>query len=68
MSYPRDHLHSENLEHIIAHVKEKGGSLVRLHIKTNKTLYQSVDPKRTNQIMALDPIPLEDILKVERIL
>jgi hypothetical protein len=66
MSYPRDPLYKINFEHIRAHVKVKGETLVRLHIRTRNDLFRSTDPQRTNQVLTLDPILPKDIVKVEQ--
>ncbi len=65
MAYPKDPLYIETQKNVLAHVKEKGEELIRLHIKTNNNLYKSTDPERTFQVISLDPIPARDIIRYE---
>jgi hypothetical protein len=65
MGYPSDPGYERNLRDVLAHVREKGLGLTRLHIKTRNTLYKSTDPARTFQVMTLDPISPTEIVEVE---
>lgn len=65
LSDPDDPLYPASLEHVLAHVKEKHEALIQLHIKTKNHLYRSIDPARTFQVISLDPIDIDDIVKVE---
>lgn len=67
MAYPDDPLYEKTQKNVLAHVKEKHKSLVRLHIKTKNNLYKSVDPERTFQVISLDPIPTSDIVRIEEL-
>ncbi len=62
-----DPLYSDSLKHVLAHVKEKHEKLLRLHVRTKNELFKSSDPKRTFQVMSLEPIRIEDIIKVEEV-
>lgn len=62
---PDDPLYIESLKHVLAHVKEKQEKLIRLHIKTKNELYKSTDSARTFQVMSLEPIKIEDVVKIE---
>jgi hypothetical protein len=53
------------LTEVLAHVREKDEKLVRLRIRTANTLYRSTDPKRTFQVISLDPIPFREVAEVE---
>ena len=65
LSNPDDPLYAGSLKHVLAHVKEKHKKLLRLHIKTKNELYKSNDPKRTFQVISLDPISIQEIIKIE---
>jgi hypothetical protein len=65
MADAEDALYLPSLVDVLAHVREKDEKLVRLHIRTGNTLYRSIDPKRTFQIITLDPVPFTDVTDVE---
>ena len=60
-----DALYVRALAEVLAHVREKDEKLVRLHIRTGNALYRSVDPKRTFQVISLDPIVFSEVVQVE---
>lgn len=65
MADATDALYGPALVDVLGHVREKDEKLVRLHIRTENPLYRSVDPKRTFQIVSLDPIAFSDVTDVE---
>lgn len=67
MADATDPLYPRALVDVLAHVREKDEKLVRLRIRTANVLYRSTDPKRTFQVISLDPIPFRDVTAVELI-
>ncbi len=67
MADSTDPLYVRALTDVLGHVREKDDALVRLHIRTENALYRSVDPKRTFQVISLDPLNFGDVLRVELI-
>ena len=65
MADPNDPLYIRSLTEVLAHVREKDQKLVRLRIRTANALHRSTDPKRTFQVISLDPIPLGEVAGVE---
>jgi hypothetical protein len=65
MADATDPLYLLALTEVLAHVREKDEKLVRLRIRTANTLDRSTDPKRTFQVISLDPIPLREGAEVE---
>jgi hypothetical protein len=65
MADANDPLYLPSLTEVLAHVREKDEKLVRLRIRTANALFRSTDPKRTFQVICLDPIPLREVAKVE---
>lgn len=65
MADTTDPLYPASLADVLAHVHEKGETLVRLHVQTKNSLYRSVDPARTFQVISLDPIPLTEVAEIE---
>lgn len=62
-----DQLYLPAMAEVLGHVGEKAEALVRLHIATRNVLYRSIDPRRTFQVISLDPIPFDEIVEVELI-
>jgi len=62
-----DPLYPSRIPRVLAHVRKKGGPLVRLLIRTEHTLFKSLDPERTAQVISLQPIPLSAVVRVEAI-
>ena len=60
-------LSPENLQKMQAHEEKNHEGLVRLYIKTQNKLYKSNEAGRSFHIMTLDPIPLSEIVKSEKI-
>ena len=67
MADPTDPRYEQTLPDVLEHVRSKDEALVRLHIKTHNQLWKSNDPKRTFQVMSLEPITAEDIIEVEEL-
>ena len=57
----------EAKEKMKAYVQKSGEDLVRLYIQTKNQLFKSISPERPDHVMALNPIPLEEIIKVEEV-
>jgi hypothetical protein len=62
-----DQLYLPAMADVLGHVGEKAETLIRLHISTANVLHRSIDPKRTFQVISLDPIPFQEIVEVELI-
>jgi hypothetical protein len=60
-SYPK------HRERLLVHAKQSGDELVCLYIETKNRLYKSNAPKRTSQIMTLEPIGLREIVRWESV-
>ena len=67
MADPDDPKYEASLKNVFAHVKKKHKKITRLHIKPLGRLYKSIDPSRTFQVISLRPIPVENILEIEKV-
>lgn len=67
MGEPTDPMYSRSEQAVIEHVKKKGERPILLHIKTRNRLYKSVEPRRTFQVISVDPIRPEEIVDFEEL-
>ncbi|HEX7259823.1 MAG TPA: hypothetical protein VF272_02725 [Candidatus Saccharimonadia bacterium] len=63
MGEPGDPLFAKSEQAVIKHVADKGDNPVLLKIRTKNKLYKSVEPKRTFQVISLDPIAPEEVVE-----
>lgn len=67
LAYSVDPLYEPVYAFAIEGFKRQGHKVVRLHISTTNSLYRSLLPNRTYEIMSLDVINPTDIASVEHI-
>ena len=68
LSDTQDPLYAARIPRVQAHVRKKGGDLVRLFLAPReRELFKSTDPERTSQVISLDPILVSEVIRVEEI-
>lgn len=65
MGEPKDPLYIKSEQAVLDHVRKKGEQPMLLHIKTNNKLYKSIEPKRTFQVISVDPIAPTEIIQYQ---
>ena len=66
MAYSMDPLYEPVYRFAIEGYRRQGQGIVCLHIATNNTLYRSLLPNRTYDILSLDPIDPSEIVQIQR--
>lgn len=50
-----------------SHIAARSTSIIRLVVETDVPLWRSVDPVRSFQSIALDPVPFDHVVEVQNI-